>query len=90
MRASGNSNPLVCVENLIKTVRGEVPYERLKGLDRKIIDKPIVTGRTAFARDVDWNIRTYEPRVSPGDINIKALAAYAGNFQFDTNVMREG
>lgn len=88
MRAENNGDPLVCVENLIKTVRGEVPYERLKGLSREIIDTPVVTGRTAFARDVDWIIGTYEPRVKAGDINIKALAAYAGAFQFDTAIMK--
>ena len=32
MKASGNGAPEICVQNLLKTIRGEVPYERIKGL----------------------------------------------------------
>ena len=31
MKASGNGAPEICVQNLLKTIRGEVPYERIKG-----------------------------------------------------------
>ena len=34
MKASGNGTPQTCVQNLLKTTRGEVPYERIKGIDR--------------------------------------------------------
>lgn len=27
MKASGNAAPETCVQNLLKTIRGEVPYE---------------------------------------------------------------
>ena len=30
MKASGNGAPEICVQNLLKTIRGEVPYERIK------------------------------------------------------------
>ena len=40
MKASGNGAPEICVQNLLKTIRGEVPYERIKGIDRTLIDKP--------------------------------------------------
>ena len=33
MKASGNAAPETCVQNLLKTIRGEVPYERIKGID---------------------------------------------------------
>ena len=39
MKASGNGTPETCVQNLLKTIRGEVPYERLKGIDRTLIDR---------------------------------------------------
>ena len=32
MKASGNGAPEICVQNLLKTIRGEVPYERIKGI----------------------------------------------------------
>ena len=41
MKASGNAAPETCVQNLLKTIRGEVPYERIKGIDRTLIDKPL-------------------------------------------------
>ena len=37
MKASGNGTPQTCVQNLLKTTRGEVPYERIKGIDRTLI-----------------------------------------------------
>ena len=40
MKASGNGAPEICVQNLLKTIRGDVPYERIKGIDRTLIDKP--------------------------------------------------
>ena len=43
MKASGNGAPEICVQNLLKTIRGEVPYERIKGIDRTLIDKPSET-----------------------------------------------
>ena len=39
MKASGNAAPETCVQNLLKTIRGEVPYDRIKGIDRTLIDK---------------------------------------------------
>ncbi len=41
MLAQGNSDPRVCALNLLRTIRGEVPLERTKGIDREHIDKPI-------------------------------------------------
>ena len=38
MKASGNGAPEICVQNLLKTIRGEVPYERITGIDRTLID----------------------------------------------------
>lgn len=62
MLAHGNGTRQQCTANLIKTIRGEVPFERTKGIDRRIIDSPSVYADTAKA-DVAWLISTYEPRV---------------------------
>ena len=40
MRASGNGRPEQCAANLLKITRGEVPYDRLKGLGTSAIDGP--------------------------------------------------
>ena len=53
MKASGNAAPETCVQNLLKTIRGEVPYERIKGIDRTLIDKPSGTAANDLAADVE-------------------------------------
>ena len=40
MKAKGNGSPEQCVENLLLIVRGEVPFERLKGIDATLTDRP--------------------------------------------------
>ena len=85
MRSSGNGNPMQCVSNLIRIVRGEVPYERCKGLDPRLIDKPYSTVKSALKKDVIWTIKTYEPRADIKSIDIDALmeeqGAYALNIR---------
>ena len=54
MKASGNAAPETCVQNLLKTIRGEVPYERIKGIDRTLIDKPSGTAANDLAADVEF------------------------------------
>lgn len=86
MLARGNGDPLVCATNLIRTIRGEVPYERVKGISREIIDKPASRGRPEFMSNVQWLIETYEPRLDVNNIDITALSAANGNFNFNTYV----
>ena len=43
MLSKGNSDIAVCVNNLLKTSRGEVPYERLKGVNFSLLDGPAST-----------------------------------------------
>lgn len=63
MRASGNGDPLVCAANLLKTVRGEVPYDRLLGVSPELVDRPAAAVVSERKRDIEWLIETYEPRV---------------------------
>lgn len=65
MKASGNAAPETCVQNLLKTIRGEVPYERIKGIDRTLIDKPSGTAANDLAADVEFVVETYEPPRAP-------------------------
>lgn len=73
MLATGNSAPPLCALNLLRTVRGEVPYKRTKGIGREHVDAPLTDNRRLGA-DAEWVIKSYEPRVRPGDVNVTRLA----------------
>lgn len=90
MKSSGNGDPMQCVSNLIRIVRGENPYERCKGLDPRLIDKPYSTSDEAIRKDVLWNIRTYEPRVNVEKININALLEEQGQFALKIGAESKG
>lgn len=86
MRASGNGAPQICVQNLLKTVRGEVPYERIKGIDRALIDMPSETTRAELIADVEFVVETYEPRVALNNAELTALAAQTGGFKLTASI----
>lgn len=52
------------MQNLLKTIRGEVPYERIKGIDRTLIDKPSETAATDLAADVEFLVEPTSPACS--------------------------
>ena len=80
MKATGNGSPEVCAGNLLKITRGEVPYERVKGLDPRLIDRPFGIAEAEIQQDAEWLIETYEPRVDVNGISIKPSDASAGGF----------
>lgn len=86
MKASGNGTPEICVQNLLKTIRSEVPYERIKGIDRTLIDKPSETAGPDLAVDVEFVVETYEPRVKLSSVELDGLAAQVGSFALDTSI----
>ena len=86
MKASGNGTPETCVQNLLKTIRGEVPYERIKGIDRTLIDKPSETAGPELVADVEYVVQTYEPRVKLGSVELEALAAEVGGFEIEASI----
>lgn len=86
MRASGNGDPQVCVQNLLQTVRGEVPFARIKGLDGNNIDAPETIASPAIIADATWVIDTYEPRVDAREVVTSAVDAAHGDFQLTATV----
>ena len=86
MKASGNGTPQTCVQNLLKTTRGEVPYERIKGIDRSLIDQPSETAAPELAAEVEFVVETYEPRVKLTDVELVALAAEVGGFEINASI----
>lgn len=71
MLAHGNGSPELCAQNLLRISRGEVPYERVKGLDPRIIDRPTLTAIAEVQQDAEWLLRVYEPRVEVEAIKVK-------------------
>lgn len=86
MKAKGNGNPAVCAANLLRLFQGEVPYERVKGLDPRIIDLPANEARIAAQQSADWLLDTYEPRVDVKSIEIQAADGVNGGYSVTAEV----
>ena len=86
MRAKGNGAPNVCANNLLRLFRGEVPYERVKGLDPHIVDKPFLTADARLRQDADWLIDTYEPRAEIKSITVTPSDVHTGGFSITADI----
>lgn len=80
MRAKGNGDKDVCVQNLLAIVRGEVPYDRLRGLDARTVDMAAPDAVTEAKQDAEWVLETYEPRATIQEIVATRVDAQSGNF----------
>lgn len=86
MLANGNSNVAVCVHNLLLLTRGEVPYDRIRGIDSNILDKPVDEAQPLLEEDIRWLLETYEPRADLSDLEISNLAAQVGDFGLEVDI----
>lgn len=87
MRASGNGNPETCAFNILRTVRGEVAYERTKGVDGALIDAPAVTAAGAAEADALRQVEIFEPRMEVD--NIAITGQRAGDLNYDITMHRK-
>lgn len=87
MKAHGNGNPETCASNLLRIVRGEVPFDRVRGLDGSLIDKP--DARDEATADAEWLLETYEPRVNVESVETTAVNASSGDFSTLVNFTRK-
>ena len=85
MRAKGNGRPEVCASNLLKITRGEVPYDRIRGRDGTLIDRPDAADEAAA--DAEWLLQTYEPRVDAEAVAANAETR-AGDFDTIVDITR--
>lgn len=90
MQASGNGLPMQCVANLVRIVRGECTYDRIKGIDPSLIDQPEPMAGPLLIADARWLIKTYEPRVDVNKINLTDLLAREGHFRFGIDSLVKG
>lgn len=90
MKSKGNGNADVCVQNLCSIVRGEVFFDRLKGIDGALIERRTIDSK--LKSDVRWLIKTYEPRVNVEDIEIvdNSDSENIGNFRINVVIKKSG
>lgn len=87
MKANGNGTPETCASNLLRIVRGEVPFDRVRGVDPAYIDQPNAS-EDALA-DAEWVLETYEPRVEVETSEIDQEAAATGDVFALLNIKRK-
>ena len=80
MKSSGNGNPRICAENILKCVRGEVPYGRVKGISPDIVHAPYTEARQRFVQDASLLVEIYEPRVRLESIDLQPADGANGDF----------
>lgn len=85
MLKTGNGIPQNCANNLLKIFRGECPYERVKGLDPRMIDRP-VSDNSQIAHDAEWLIETYEPRAKLDGVQIIPDDAVNGGYRIEAKL----
>lgn len=86
MRAHNNSNPAICVNNLMQIARGEVPYDRIKGLAAAKIDGPAVQSCDDIVEDATQMIETYEPRVEVKGVDVDGSSGEIGDYKFTARI----
>lgn len=86
MKASGNGDAALCVKNLLRIFRGENPYERIKGLSARSIDRPSVEAEAEVLQDAEWCIGTYEPRAKIKSLGINGVDSVSGDFRIEAIV----
>ena len=87
MKAHGNGTPETCASNLLRIVRGEIPYDRVRGRDGTLVDTPNATSE-AIA-DAEWVLGTYEPRIDVDEIEIYQEAPQWGDFTTNVKIKRK-
>ena len=87
MKAHGNGTPETCASNLLRIVRGEIPYDRVRGRDGALVDQP--NAEDEAIADAEWVLETYEPRVSVESILAHPEAALTGDFSMIANIERK-
>lgn len=87
MKAHGNGTPETCAANLLRMVRGEVPFDRVRGRDPALIDQPNASDEVTA--DAEWVLETYEPRVEIENIETQPEAFAAGDFATLVKVKRK-
>lgn len=79
--AMGIERKLQNITNLINTWRYEVAYDRTKGLNPEILDKPALDSAPLYIAEIYRVIETYEPGVRVISVNLIDVDSY-GHMNF--------
>ena len=88
MKAYGNGTPETCASNLLRLARGEVPYDRVRGRDGTVIDRP--NAADDAVADAKWVVETFEPRIKIKTIKIGQESGNPGNFSTFVEFEKKG
>lgn len=80
-KASGDERIVQNVLNLIRTFRYEVGYDRTRGINPAVIDKPMQEAAALYTSEIFRVIDLYEPRASVNSVNFIDVDL-EGNMQF--------
>ena len=87
MKAHGNGRPETCASNLLRTVRGEIPYDRVRGIDGSLIDQPFAIDKATA--DAEWVLETYEPRVEVESVETTPESIIGGDYSTLVKIKRK-
>ncbi len=88
MLAKGNSEPMLCLMNIVSTVKGECPMARDKGIDSGLIDQPVTQAEGEYVTNVESLVERYEPRVDLDDVEVQGFLDDIGHYQFNIGVTK--
>lgn len=86
MRSSGNSDPAVCANNLVRISRGEVPYDRTRGVKFAALTGTNLNSTEELQEDTKKMVEIYEPRVKVNSVDIKVTDAALGQIEATVNI----
>lgn len=86
MKGHGNGDVALCAENLLRIFRGENPYERIKGIDARSLDKPALDAEAEILQDAEFCIENYEPRAQIDSLDVYGLDRERGDFRVVASV----
>jgi phage baseplate assembly protein W len=79
--ATGDERILQNINNLISTFKLEVAYDRDKGIDGGLIDKPKDIAAAYYTSEVFRVVQEYEPRATVKEVQLTKVDEN-GNMQF--------
>lgn len=82
MLKSGNSNPDVCINNLLAMREMEVPLDRMRGMRSDMIDHAVDI--EDIESDMLETISVYEPRSNVDDIDVSV--GYDGDIEINMEI----
>lgn len=82
MLKSGNSNPDVCINNLLAMREMEVPLDRMRGMRSDMIDHAVDI--EDIESDMLETISVYEPRSNVDDIDVSV--GYDGDIEINLEI----